>query len=87
MPTYDYRCENCSHEFVELRKVDDRDAPTKEPCPMCRVEGEIVLCIMPVAFGDAARLGVKKACGSFYERMQEIKRKTRSSIQRFNTKK
>ncbi len=32
MPLYDYRCENCSHEFEALQRVN-QDALTE--CPIC----------------------------------------------------
>jgi len=35
MPTYDYRCTACKKPFEQFRPIADRDAPVKEPCPMC----------------------------------------------------
>ncbi|MDR0871642.1 MAG: zinc ribbon domain-containing protein [Planctomycetaceae bacterium] len=32
MPTYDYRCGNCSHEFEEFQNI--KDEPLKK-CPKC----------------------------------------------------
>lgn len=32
MPTYDYRCDNCSHEFEEFQYI--KDEPLKK-CPAC----------------------------------------------------
>lgn len=32
MPTYDYVCTNCSHEFEEFQKMSD---PLLEVCPEC----------------------------------------------------
>lgn len=36
MPTYEYTCESCSHGFTALLKIDERDTPTRTPCPACR---------------------------------------------------
>jgi putative FmdB family regulatory protein len=35
MPTYEYRCENCGHEFEELQSF--KDEPLKV-CPKCHEE-------------------------------------------------
>ncbi len=32
MPTYDYRCDGCEHQFEVFQKVDDRQ---KKTCPEC----------------------------------------------------
>jgi len=31
MPTYDYQCQSCRHEFTAMRKISE-EAP---PCPEC----------------------------------------------------
>ena len=33
MPLYDYRCEDCGHEFDQNRPIDQRD---EADCPACR---------------------------------------------------
>lgn len=35
MPTYNYMCKTCEHEFTELLKMDDRKIPEEQPCPEC----------------------------------------------------
>lgn len=36
MPTYDYTCEECGHNFEEfMQGFANRDKPTEEPCPEC----------------------------------------------------
>ena len=32
MPTYDYRCEECGHEFEEMLTISRRKEPTQTPC-------------------------------------------------------
>jgi putative FmdB family regulatory protein len=33
MPTYEYRCEACGHEFEEVQKISD---PPIDRCPKCK---------------------------------------------------
>jgi putative FmdB family regulatory protein len=35
MPNYEYNCSDCGYQFVLNKLVDERDVPTKEPCPVC----------------------------------------------------
>ncbi len=35
MPSYDYKCVKCQHQFEEFRSISDRDAPCGLPCPSC----------------------------------------------------
>lgn len=35
MPTYEYQCKKCNHQFESFQWVDSRLKPTKEPCPSC----------------------------------------------------
>ena len=37
MPTYEYRCEACGHEFTTIRTIGEHDA-AKPPCPKCKSE-------------------------------------------------
>jgi putative FmdB family regulatory protein len=34
MPTYEYRCEDCGHEFVTVLSISEHDK-SKPPCPKC----------------------------------------------------
>jgi putative FmdB family regulatory protein len=36
MPNYAFRCEKCDHSFDEMLALNDRDNPTKQPCPKCK---------------------------------------------------
>jgi putative FmdB family regulatory protein len=36
MPNYAYKCEKCDHSFDEMMKYEERDTPTKKPCPKCK---------------------------------------------------
>ena len=36
MPMYEYICDSCNHNFEEYLSIDNRENPTKEPCPECK---------------------------------------------------
>lgn len=36
MPNYAFKCEKCEHTFDEILNLNDRDTPTKKPCPNCK---------------------------------------------------
>ena len=33
MPIYEYKCEECGHEFEEMLHFSERDVPLNTPCP------------------------------------------------------
>ena len=35
MPTYEYECRECNHQFEAFSWVEDRLKPTKETCKIC----------------------------------------------------
>ena len=72
MPTYDYRCKSCEHQFTRMTKMDDRDVPTTEPCPECG-KLEVFKCINAVSFsysGTGAR-----TTDHFNDRLKEMKKR------------
>lgn len=75
MPTYDYQCDKCEHHFEEILKISEREEPLKNPCPNCKAEESIQLCMTAPFIGDPVRQGVTKMDGKLKERLQEIKRK------------
>ncbi len=81
MPTYEYFCNKCQHEFDEILKIDERDAPTKSPCPKCGQSESIEQKMSaPAVVADGTRLFFhKKMDGKLKERLQEIKRKNPGS--------
>lgn len=38
MPTYDYVCTECGHEFEEMLLISKREEPTQQPCSECGKE-------------------------------------------------
>lgn len=55
MPTYEYTCESCSHCFESLLKIDERDTPTRTPCPACRKRKVVRGVSVPVTGVDATK--------------------------------
>lgn len=73
MPTYDYQCSSCNHQFERLLKIADMHLPTTEPCPECNAQGTVTKQIQGApAMGDAVRLGVTKIDNGFKEVLQRI---------------
>lgn len=48
MPFYSYLCKNCSNKFDQFKPINDREEPTKLPCPTCGESGNIEIAISPV---------------------------------------
>jgi len=36
MPIYEYKCEDCGHEFEEMLHFSEREDPINEPCLTCK---------------------------------------------------
>ena len=43
MPIYEYKCENCGHEFEEMLHFSERDNPLITPCPFPTCAGKVHL--------------------------------------------
>ena len=80
MPTYDYKCEKCEHEFEEFLTIARRNEPTETPCerqvhraaPICG--GEIKMKTVAPGIGDPLKMGIKKPDGRYVEKLKEIKK-------------
>jgi len=74
MPNYDYMCEACSHCFEELISYEDRETPTKNPCPQCG-EKKVIKKIggFPGLAADSTLTPDKKTGGQWSEMMNKIK--------------
>lgn len=70
MPTYDYRCKECAHEYEVVCKISEMNDP--RPCPECEsTETERFIGGAP-SFGDAFRLGLKKVPEGFKDVLRKI---------------
>jgi putative FmdB family regulatory protein len=74
MPTYDYKCKQCEHEFEEYLTISHRNDPTHELCPQENCEGEVYMSISAPGIGDPWTHNAPKVDRGFKDRMQEIKR-------------
>ena len=80
MPTYDYKCEKCEHEFEEFLTIARRNEPTETPCekqvhraaPICG--GEIKMKTVAPGIGDPLKMGLIKPDGQYVEKLKEIKK-------------
>ena len=43
MPIYEYKCENCGHEFEEMLHFSERDDPLNTPCSFPTCGGKVHL--------------------------------------------
>jgi putative FmdB family regulatory protein len=43
MPIYEYKCENCGHEFEEMLHFSERNNPLITPCPFPTCAGKVHL--------------------------------------------
>ena len=74
MPTYEYECQKCKHCFEKICKIDDREFPTKNPCPNCLEKDCVTICIGAAGLvRPSAVTGLQKPATPFKERMQQIK--------------
>ena len=58
MPTYDYRCKECGHEFEEQQTIAARNVPRYNPCPECGSSGNII-----TGLTDTGSIGGKDLTG------------------------
>ena len=80
MPTYDYKCEKCEHEFEEMLSISRREEPTEVPCerqlhraaPICG--GEIKMKVVAPGIGDPLKMGLIKPDGRYVVKLKEIKK-------------
>ena len=73
MPTYNYKCSECEHEFEMFLPIKDREVPVKSSCPECE-KTKCVEQFLPVPPGaaDPVRLGRTKPDKGFREVLQKI---------------
>ena len=79
MPTYQYKCKSCNHEFETYLKIDDRKKPEKKPCPSCGKKQVEIHFGTPPAIGDPIRMGIKKPDKEFTQLLKRIKKNNRGS--------
>ena len=77
MPTYDYRCKECSHQFEVVCKISEMNS--ERECPECGAgKAERFLSSAP-GLGDAAGLGIKRPPQGWVDTLKKIHEKTPGS--------
>jgi putative FmdB family regulatory protein len=83
MPTYDYKCEKCGHEFEEMLPISRRNEPAEVPCerqlhraaPICDGEVKMKVAAAGFAYDNISSPGHKKSSPSWMkDKLKEIKR-------------
>ena len=62
MPIYEYKCENCGHEFEEMLHFSERDVPLNTPCPNRIFDRNQD----PQCFDCDGKIHLKMSLGSFH---------------------
>tara|TARA_Y100000780_G_C13312523_1_gene274501 strand:+ start:194 stop:469 length:276 start_codon:yes stop_codon:yes gene_type:complete len=77
MPSYDFECNECSHQFEEFQTIANMDVPLGQPCPSCYKVGYLERIITKVQRGEGALMEMTKGTlvpdTDFVENMQRIK--------------
>ncbi len=63
MPTYEYRCQKCGHQFEKLQQMSDRPA---RQCPMCKGKVDRLISSgvgVVIKGGDSNGAGHALSCG------------------------
>jgi len=78
LPSYDYKCKSCQHEFEKIMMMSEMDFPLNEPCPECGNTGDIVKTFKgSPSFQDPASIGIRKPDGEFRNLLSSIKKGNR----------
>ena len=62
MPIYEYKCEECGHEFEEMLHFSERDVPLNTPCPNRIFDRNQE----PQCFDCSGKVHLKMSLGSFH---------------------
>ena len=62
MPIYEYKCEECGHEFEEMLHFSERDVPLNTPCPNRIFDRNQE----PQCFDCDGKVHLKMSLGSFH---------------------
>jgi len=68
MPRYDFKCNNCEHEYEVWCRIAEREEHLNGSCPNCSVAGKIQQFLTGApSIGDPIRMGKQKVPQSFKE--------------------
>lgn len=81
IPTYNYICTACNHEWEEFRKIAEMNAPLDGECSACKATGKIEKRIYHAPpLGDAVRLGLTKPDNGFKDVLRNIHHRSPGSV-------
>ena len=74
MPTYEYECRECNHQFESFQWVENRNLPTKEACPECGAKKvkQGFFTAPSMGIDDNHRIDKPHNVGGFKETIQKI---------------
>ena len=75
MPIYEYKCEDCGHEFEEMLHFSERDNPMNDPCPFPTCTGKVHL---KMSLGSFHLKGGGWYKDGYGEKKQETKTETKT---------
>jgi putative FmdB family regulatory protein len=76
MPTYDYKCNKCEHQWEDFYSMANMEQPITEPCPECKEEGHVIKCVTSpggVVIDDNNRRQLENPKGPMKEILQRVK--------------
>ena len=78
MPLYTYKCKSCGKTFEQFNSIENRDAPTLEPCTCEKGAGQIIRCLPTPQTKIDSHVRLHKLANDktpgFAARMQQIRR-------------
>ena len=80
MPTYQYFCKKCNHEFEEKHLVVERELPKTLPCPSCNEKDSVDIYIKNISIGDPIRLGIRKPDKGMQQVLTAINNKYKTNM-------
>ena len=75
MPIYEYKCENCGHEFEEMLHFSEREDPLNTPCSFPTCGGKVHL---KMSLGSFHLKGSGWYKDGYGKKKQEIKTETKT---------
>jgi len=80
MPNYDYQCNACEFFITDVQlPIAGRHIPEGDPCPNCKQEGTIKICIVAPGVGYTTNRGGLKTPEAFKDILRNIKKQNPGS--------
>lgn len=79
MPLYQYRCEECNHEFEMFRRMSEYKLACEEPCPECSAMSVVQVINTHFELMAPDQVGRVKPTASWREHLRNIKKRNPGS--------